>query len=161
MSAEVTYEVIRRQGEKEIERPMSALAWSGLAAGLSMALSLVAEGVLRSHLPDAPWRPLLTKLGYAVGFLVVILGSQQLYTENTLMPVVPVLARRSRRLFGRMLGLWGVVFIANLVGTAVMAWVMARTTLFEPSGREAFAAISREVMSPGAGSVLWRAVFAG
>jgi formate-nitrite transporter family protein len=153
--------VIRRQGQSELERPLSALAWSGLAAGLAMALSLMAEGVLRSHLPDASWRPLITKLGYPVGFLVVVLGSQQLYTENTLMPVVPVLANKEPGSFKKMLALWTVVFIANIVGAAIMAMILARTILFDEPVRAAFAAISREAMAPGAIGVLWRGVFAG
>ena len=161
LNADVTYEVIRRQGESELERPLSALAWSGLAAGLAMALSLIAEGVLRSHLPDTSWRPLITKLGYPVGFLAVILGSQQLYTENTLLPVVPVLATKESGSFKKMLALWAVVFVANIVGAAVMATILARTVLFDEPVRVAFASISREAMAPGAISILWRGVFAG
>src|SRR5690348_14228435 len=72
----VVHEAIREEGEDELQRPTSALAWSGLAAGLSMGFSLVAEGLLRAHLPEAPWRPLISKLGYSVGFLIVVMGRQ-------------------------------------------------------------------------------------
>src|ERR671938_829055 len=75
--AKVVHEAVRLEGEEELRRPSSALAWSGLAAGLSMGLSLVADGVLRARLPDLPWRPLVSRLGYTVGYLVVILGRQQ------------------------------------------------------------------------------------
>jgi formate/nitrite transporter FocA (FNT family) len=126
-----------------------------------MALSLITEGVLRSHLPDAPWRPLIVKFGYPVGFLVVILGSQQLYTENTLLPVVPVLAKKEPGAFKKMLALWAVVFVANMVGAAIMAIVLARTVLFDEPVRAAFAAIAREAMAPGMIAILWRGVFAG
>ena len=102
LNADVTYEVIRREGEGELRRSPSALAYSSLAAGLSMGFSFLAQGLLRSHLPDTEWAPLVSKLGYAVGFLIVILGSQQLFTENTLTAVVPTLAQRSGRLFARM-----------------------------------------------------------
>src|SRR3954453_10027895 len=54
--AVVVYEAIRSEGEEELARSTAALAWSGLAAGLSMGFSLVAEGLLRTYLPDAPWR---------------------------------------------------------------------------------------------------------
>src|SRR5687768_1011962 len=91
LDAPTTHEVIRRQGEKELERSSSALMWSALAAGLAMGLSVIAEAALCSHLPDAPWRALVAKLGYSVEFLAVVLGSQQLYTENTLMPIVPLM----------------------------------------------------------------------
>src|SRR5690349_5296756 len=80
-SAPIIHEVIRREGEDEMRRTSSALAWSGLAAGLSMGFSLIAEGLLRAYLPDAGWRPLVAKLGYSVGFLIVIIGRQQLFTE--------------------------------------------------------------------------------
>jgi formate/nitrite transporter FocA (FNT family) len=70
----VVHEVVRHRGEEELEHTMSAVAWSGLAAGLSMGMSLVAEGLFRGHLPDAHWRPLIVKLGYSVGFLMVIIG---------------------------------------------------------------------------------------
>ncbi len=89
--AAVVYETVREEGEFELQRTVSGLAWSGLAAGLSMGFSLVAEGLLRHHLPDAPWRPLVSKLGYSAGFLIVILGRQQLFTENTLTVILPLL----------------------------------------------------------------------
>src|SRR5215475_13621704 len=73
-NALVVYEVIRRQGEDELRRTSSGLAWSGLAAGLSMGFSLIAEGLLYTYLPDAEWKTLLTKFGYSVGFLIVIIG---------------------------------------------------------------------------------------
>src|SRR5688500_5909743 len=100
LDAKTTHEVIRLEGERELGRSTGALAWSGLAAGLAMGFSLVAQGVLHHGLPDAPWRPLVSSLGYSVGFLIVILGSQQLFTENTLRVIVPLMAHRDRRAFG-------------------------------------------------------------
>src|SRR6476661_2107176 len=74
LDAKSTYEVIRREGLHELERSTSALAWSGLAAGLSMGFSFLVQGLLQSHLPDTSWRPLIANLGYTVGFVIVILG---------------------------------------------------------------------------------------
>jgi formate/nitrite transporter FocA (FNT family) len=161
LTASITYEVIRREGEKELERSPQALAWSGLAAGLSMGFILVAEGLLRSHLPDAPWRPLVAKLGYSVGFLIVILGSQQLFTENTLTPIVPLLTRKTGEMLGRVLRLWGIVLVANLAGTILFAWVVARTTLFEPDVHAAFLGLASESLRGDFATTLLRAVFAG
>ena len=55
-SSKVVYHAISQEGEDELERPTSALAWSGVAAGLSMGFSFVGAGLLASFLPDAPWR---------------------------------------------------------------------------------------------------------
>jgi formate/nitrite transporter FocA (FNT family) len=161
LNASITYEVIRREGEKELERSPSALAWSGLAGGLSMGFILVAKGLLHSHLPDAAWQPLVTNLGYAVGFLIVILGSQQLYTENTLTPIVPLLTRKSGEMLGRVLRLWGIVLVTNLIGTIIFAWVVASTTLFEPDLHDAFLAVSSKALRGDFATTFVRALFAG
>jgi formate/nitrite transporter FocA (FNT family) len=161
LTADITYAVICREGEKELERSLGALAWSGFAGGLAMAFTPICEALLRSHLPDTEWRPLVTKLGYPVGFLIVILGSQQLYTENTLRPVVPVLSTRDPALFRKMLRLWGIVLLANLLGGFLVALVTARTTLLDPAVRDAMAAIAADGVAPGFAAIFLRAIFAG
>lgn len=159
--APTTYEIIRRAGEHELERKPAALFWSGLAAGLAMGFSMVAQGVLHAHLPDTEWRPLITKLGYPVGFLIVILGSQQLFTENTLTPIVPLFARRGWSLLRRVAMLWSVVFVANILGAAIFAWVAGRTGIFELDTRTAFAELGRKAMEGDALLKFGRAIIAG
>lgn len=159
--AATTHEVVRRDADKELERAGSALAWSGLAAGLAMGFSLVAEGALRSMLPDADWRPLITKLGYPVGFLIVILGSQQLFTENTLEPIVPLLATPSREKLKDVLRLWGIVLVTNVIGTILFALMMARTSVFSDKLKSAFLAIGLEAIEPTPGTIFLKAIFAG
>jgi len=158
---EVVYEAVREEGEGELRRSSSALAWDGLAAGLSMGFSLVAEGLLRSHLPDAGWRPLVAKLGYTFGFLIIVLGRHQLFTENTLTAVLPFLQRRDGGTLAQVLRLWAVVLLANLFGALLFSFVLARTELFEPHVREAFAEIGREAFAGGWGLTLLKGVFAG
>ena len=142
-------------------RPSSALFWSGLAAGLSMGFSMIAEGLLHAYLPDTYWRPLVAKFGYSVGFLIVILGRQQLFTENTLTPILPLLQRKVVATVGNVLRLWLVVLIANLLGALIVAWVAARTNAFDPHVREAFAAIGNKAMENGFATTLLRGIFAG
>lgn len=159
--APVVYEAIRREGEDELRRPVQALAWSGFAAGLSMGFSLVAQGLLRAGLPAAPWRPLVANLGYSVGFLIVILGRQQLFTENTLTVILPLLTRRSRGVLWRVARLWIVVLAANLAGALVFAWVVGNTEVFRTAPRQAFHEIGHEALNGGFGTVVLRGIFAG
>ena len=159
--AAVVYETIRREGEDELTRPMAALAWSGIAAGLSMGFSMVAEGLLRSHLPDAEWRPLVVKLGYSVGFLIVVLGRQQLFTENTLTAILPLLARKNLSTLMRVARLWAVVLATNLIGALVFAWVVGNTSVFGADVHRAFTDIGRDAISVGAGNAVLRGIFAG
>lgn len=161
VKAHVVHEAVRRDGDAEFERSVSALATSGLAAGLSMGFSFIGEGLLRRYLPDAPWRPLVAKLGYSLGFLIVIVGRQQLFTENTLTAVLPVLARRNWASFMRMLRLWVIVLTANLIGAHVVAWVLGNTSAFAPETQNALAQIARESAMVTVGQAILRGIFAG
>ena len=90
LRAAVVYEIIRVEGEGELARSFGALWWSALAAGLSIGFSVLAQGMLKAYLPNTPGAAIVENLGYSVGFLIVILGRQQLFTENTLTAVLPV-----------------------------------------------------------------------
>jgi formate/nitrite transporter FocA (FNT family) len=161
LDAKTTYEVIRQEGVRELDRSTGALFWSGLAAGLSMGFSFLAEGLLRSHLPDAEWRPLIAKLGYSVGFVAVIVGSQQLFTENTLTPIVPLLARRTMDCLRNVLRLWGAVLIANLLGALLFGIALGRLAIVEPDVQQALSDISREGMRHDFWTTMLHAVYAG
>jgi formate/nitrite transporter FocA (FNT family) len=160
-SGRVVYKAILSEGEGELERTSSALFWSGLAAGLSMGFSLIGEGLLRAYLPDAHWRPLIAKFGYTIGFLIVILGRQQLFTENTLTPILPLLRNRNSATLLNVLRLWAIVLLANLLGGIAVAFVVSRTNAFDWNVRDAFVAIGHEAMSNGFLTNLWRGIFAG
>jgi formate/nitrite transporter FocA (FNT family) len=157
----VVHEAVRREGEEELTRSNSALAWSGLAAGLSMGFSLIGEGLLRSRLPDVPWRPLLAKFGYSAGFVLVILGRQQLFTENTLTPMLPLFHRKDLATLKNVARLWLVVLLANMTGALAIAWTLARTNAFPANVLHAFVEIGAESLSMSFGTVLLRGVFAG
>jgi formate-nitrite transporter family protein len=161
ISAHVVYETIRREGEEELHRTPSALAWSALAAGLSMGFSFIAEGLLMSHLPEQPWRPLIVGAGYSVGFLIVILGRQQLFTENTLTVVLPLLLRKDLPTLLRMLRLWAIVLTANLIGTFLFALCIGKIVIFNPHIQQCLTQIGMAHLGAGFGIVLVRAIFAG
>src|SRR3954466_565409 len=160
-SAHVVYEAIRIEGRHELERKTSSLAWSGLAAGLSMGFSFVTMATLHHHLPDAPWRPLIATLGYSVGFLIVILGRQQLFTENTLTVILPLLTRKTLSDLVKVLHLWTVVLIANLIGGLIFGWVAARSSAFDPELHETLKQIASEALTHSFGTTLLRGIFAG
>ena len=114
-----------------------------------------------AHLPDQPWRPLVSSAGYCVGFLIVILGRQQLFTENTLTVVLPLLLRKDLPTLLRMLRLWGVVLSGNLVGTFLFALCLAKIALFDAHTQQCFTEIGASHIGAGFGTVLVRSIFAG
>ncbi|MBV9404743.1 MAG: formate/nitrite transporter family protein [Acidobacteriaceae bacterium] len=161
VSVDVVHEAIRHDGEEELRRPVSALAWSGLAAGLSMGFSFVGQALFRAHLPDEPWRPLIVNLGYPLGFLIVISGRQQLFTENTLTAIIPLLARRNFSTLLSVARLWAVVLAANLVGAHLFAWVVGNTPMFQPEVRDAMLALAKKAANVTFGAAVLRGIFAG
>jgi formate/nitrite transporter FocA (FNT family) len=160
-TAHVVYEAIRLEGRHEMERKVSSLAWSALAAGMSMGFSFLTQALLRHHLPDTAWAPLITNLGYAAGFLIVILGRQQLFTENTLTVILPLLLHKTRSDLLKVVRLWTVVFAANLVGAFAFAWIAARTGAFASEFHPALDAIATEGTAEPFGLNLLRGIFAG
>jgi len=142
----VIYEVVRRMGEEEMLRPASSLWWSGIAAGLSISFSVLAEAILLNGLPDTPWRPLVAGLGYSVGFLMVILARQQLFTESTITAVLPVLKELSPETLRQMVRLWGIVLAANLVGTLFAALFCSFTPVLTPELHAGMVEVSRKLL---------------
>jgi formate-nitrite transporter family protein len=160
-SAHVVYEAIRKEGRHELERSVSSLAWSGLAAGLSMGFSFVTQAQLEAQLPTAKWTPLVATLGYSVGFLFVILGRQQLFTENTLTVILPLLTRKQARDFFLVARLWAVVLAANLIGGLIFSLVLAKTAAFEPGVHQAFDALANKAGTFSFAVTVLRGIFAG
>jgi formate-nitrite transporter family protein len=160
-NAALIHETIRAEGESELERTWWALVLSGVAAGLSMGFSLITEGLIQSHLPDAPWRGLVSKLGYTIGFLIVVLGRQQLFTENTLTPILPLLYRRDLATLRQVARLWALVLLANVCATALIALTLAHTSIFAPEVTTAFGEIARHTVANPFGVTFVKAVFAG
>jgi formate/nitrite transporter FocA (FNT family) len=157
----VIYEVVRRLGDEEMERPTVSLWWSGMAAGLSMSFSLLAEAILESHLPDAPWRTLVSSLGYSVGFLMTVMARQQLFTESTITVVLPVLGHLTWHNLWRMGRLWAIVLAANLTGTLVAALFCYFTPAIPGGLLHGMLTISHELLGLGWLGMFFRAIASG
>jgi formate/nitrite transporter FocA (FNT family) len=157
----VIHEVLREEGEEELKRPTGALAWSGLAAGMSMGFSFLGLALMQSALPDRPWTRLVDSIGYTIGFLVVILGRQALFTESTLTAVLPVLVRRDAKTVRAALRFWAIVLSCNLVGTFVFAALISIPGTFPPQVQASLVAIGTEAVSGQFWPTAIKAILAG
>jgi formate/nitrite transporter FocA (FNT family) len=160
-SGTIVYASILAEAEEELERSSSALFWSGLAAGLSMGFSLLGVALLQAYLPEAPWQKLVSRLGYSLGFLVVILGRQQLFTENTLTPVLQLLRKKDGKTLLNVLRLWVVVLVANMIGAVVVAFALARMPSLAPGVKGAMMRVSEDCLGHPFGTLVLRGIFAG
>jgi formate/nitrite transporter FocA (FNT family) len=120
-TAKVVHAAVSKQGEDELDRPIKSLLWWGIAAGIAIMASVTAQAALAKGLPEAPWKESFTALGYSVGFLIVILGRMQLFTEHTTVAVLPLARDMTWANFRRTARLWAAVFIGNVIGAAAAA----------------------------------------
>ncbi|MBB5414302.1 formate/nitrite transporter family protein [Paraburkholderia atlantica] len=158
----VIHEIIREEGETALERKPLALLWSALAAGLSMGFSFLTEAVLQSKTSfDRDGTSLTGAAGYCVGFIIVVLGRQQLFTESTLTVLLPVLTRRSLRVAAIALRLWVIVLAANLAGTWIFAGILTIPTSFAQKLAPVLDQLSQAPYSSTFASTTMKAVLAG
>ncbi|WP_314141164.1 formate/nitrite transporter family protein [Buttiauxella noackiae] len=155
------HEHIRQDGEKELERDAMALLWSAIAAGLSMGASLLAKGVFHVNLDGVPGSFLLENLGYTFGFIIVIMARQQLFTENTVTAVLPVMHKPTGSNFLLLLRLWGMVLLGNMIGTGLAAYAFEYMPIFDEQTRDAFVKIGMDVMKNTPGEMFANAIISG
>lgn len=159
--AMATHEHIRQEGEKELERDVWALLWSAIAAGLSMSASLMAKGIFHAELGHFSGSMLIESIGYTFGFIIVIMAHQQLFTENTITPVLSVMQKPTANNLYLLLRLWAVVLLGNLIGTAIAAWAFGYMPVFDPSIKHAFHDIGMKVMENTPTQMFAKAVVSG
>lgn len=162
LSALTVYSIILREGEEELQRPKISLWWSGVAAGAGISTSVLVEGIIRANMgSDHPYLTLIESLGYTFGFVLVIMCRLQLFTENTITVVLPVLADPTRNRFYCLARLWGVVLAANFFGTFVTAAIGVHGNILSADTLAAILEISHHVAQLTPAEAFLRAIPSG
>lgn len=154
---EIFHRIIATARE-EFSRSDRLLFLSGLAAGLSMGLTFLARSTLMGAIPWDSSR-LLGNLLYPLGFLLIVLGRYQLFTENTLTPVTLVLTRLTK--LPVLLRIWGVVFLANILGAGLLAFLLANTGILDSESAVAALEFGKHAAELPWWDLFWKAVIAG
>ncbi len=158
-SAEEIFTHVAASARQELERPSLALGLSGFGAGLFMGLSGLGTAIAIALLGQSHSAVFLSRIFYPAGFIVVILGRSQLFTENTLYPVALVLAER-RQLWNT-IRLWAVVLPANVGGAFIFAVLVARTPALAPPFLDQLSQLGANAIAHPAMHVFWSGVIAG
>lgn len=161
LRAPVVFEIIQREGLEELSRPALSLFVSGIIAGLAIGFSVITEAIFHAYLPDTEWRHLVESLGYTVGFVIIIFAGLQLFTENTITPVLPLLLNPKRTVFSKVVRLWSVVLSANVVGTFLFAAMIYYAQPVPKEVYEASLSISRHMMEIEVDQMFIRGIFSG
>jgi formate/nitrite transporter FocA (FNT family) len=160
LSAVEIHDNVLGSAESELKRPAVSLFTSAVAAGLTIGFSFIAGAFVRHLTPDHLDR-IAAAAVYPLGFIFVVRARNELFTENTLEPVIPLLHERDARTFRRMMRLWGLLIAGNLLGTLILSMVMAWTPALPETLRGEMLRMAAEETSHSFGLTLYHAVFAG
>lgn len=152
-------EILQRvlaSADEEIATGKQELFFSGFAAGFAIVLTFIGHAVGKMYFPDNGF---LSAILYPLGFVYIILGRYQLYTENTLPPVMLVLARMAS--LPLLFRVWTVVVIGNILGAGLGAFILANTQVLSPQAMHAGAAFTRDGLELAWWDVFFKALFAG
>jgi formate-nitrite transporter family protein len=141
-SAQEIFEQVVKSAREELSRPVLALLFSGFAGGIGMGLTGLSVALVLAYLGSSPVAQLIAFCFYPIGFIVVIIGRAQLFTENTLFPIVLVLDERKHVLVT--LRLWGTVFVSNVAGATFFGWLLMKTGALAPNFSDALAGLGTE-----------------
>jgi formate/nitrite transporter FocA (FNT family) len=163
-SAQDIYEQVANNARQELGRSSVSLAISGLAGGVCMGLSGLGSAIAIALLTTPGTAPtnttlFIAKMFYPLGFIVVILGRSQLFTENTLYPVALVLAEKKH--FWNTMRLWGIVLPANVLGALVFAAIAGLTGALHPEMVQALSQLGLDAIHHPAGTIFWSGVMGG
>jgi formate/nitrite transporter FocA (FNT family) len=163
-SAQDIYEQVANNARQELGRSSVSLAISGLAGGIFMGLSALGNAIAIALLTPAGATPtktvlFLARMFYPLGFIVVILGRSQLFTENTLYPVALVLAEKKH--LWKTLRLWATVLPANVLGALAFAAIVSLTHALHPEVVQALSNLGLEAIHNPPATVFWSGVMGG
>ena len=158
-SASQILDQVTKNGREELARSTHALAFSGVAGGLTMGLTGLSVAIARAALGDSPNAELISHLLYPLGFIAVIIGRAQLFTENTLYPVILVLDEHKHLL--NMLRLWAVVFAANVVGAACFALLAVKAPSLRPGYVAELTKLGSSALGVSTSHIFWSGVIGG
>jgi formate/nitrite transporter FocA (FNT family) len=159
LTAPEIFQGVLDNAREELRRSLRKLAFSGVAGGITMGLTSLGVSSLRALLGPGSWQEFVSYLMYPVGFIAVIIGRAQLFTENTLYPVILVVDERRHGI--RTLRLWAVVFASNVAGAFLFALLAARSSALGPDILSKLVRIGAEAASGTGSHFFWSGVIGG
>ena len=159
-SAEEIYTQVAKNARAELRRTSLALGLSGLGGGIFMGLSALGTALALALLPPSPTLNVISRMFYPLGFIVVIIGRSQLFTENTLYPVALVLAEGGKE-FWNTIRLWAVVLPSNVLGAFAFACLISLTPALAPNIVQAVAQLGLDALAHPPSTIFWSGVMGG
>jgi formate/nitrite transporter FocA (FNT family) len=161
LSAHEIFDQVAKNARDELSRSTCALFISGLAGGVTMGLTGLSVAIVVCYLGYSPRAELLSLLAYPIGFIAVIIGRKQLFTENTLYPVALILAERKSQHVLNSFRLWTAVFVGNVLGVIGFGLLASRTDALRPEYKAALVQLGIHAVQPTHGHIFWSGIVGG
>jgi len=159
LTAHEIFESAAQHAREELDRPWSALGFSGTAGGLTMGLTGLSTCLVSWILGPGIVTQIVAATVYPIGFLAVVIGRAQLFTESTMYPVVLVLS--DRKYLTKTLKLWAVVYAGNWIGSMLFAMLAVKTSALPTGARDVLIQLGAEAVNHPFQNVFWSGVVAG
>jgi formate/nitrite transporter FocA (FNT family) len=153
-------EVAIEEGVEQLERGPLSLFLSAVGAGLILGFTAMSVAVVSAATvgADDTMARIAVALVYPLGFVVCLMSGTELFTEHTATAVYPVLDRRSG--FLRLLRLWLLVGLGNLLGTLISAGLLSVAEEIV-SAREGYVSVARHLVEASPTPLVASAILAG
>ncbi len=150
------------EGTRRLSRGAVGLLSTGLVGGVDVMLGVMALAVVSGALAVAAPEQIAHVAGslvFGIGFVLLVVGRSELFTENFLVPISAVLRRR--RGPASVLRLWALTMVGNLVGIFLLAFILTRAGLVPPEALEAAGSLADTFAERSFTSALLSAIVAG
>jgi formate/nitrite transporter FocA (FNT family) len=151
-SAHEIYQQVAKNAKEELKRSTASLAISGFTGGIFMGLSALGVGLALARLGGSGHAFIISRMFYPLGFIVVILGRSQLFTENVL---------TEPRQIWNTLRLWATVLPSNMLGALTFASLAGLTHSMPADVVQAIASLGLAAVHEPTSTIFWSGVVAG
>jgi formate-nitrite transporter family protein len=159
---EEIYRRTREEGRRRLNRPFLELAATALVGGFDIAFGVAVLGLVWAGLEARAGSEAAHVAGavaFGVGFVFVVVGRSELFTENFLVPVAGV--ERSRRSWLKLAELWLTALAVNLIGGALLALILTSGGVLGHGAAAPLRRLAEEIVAAGTLQSFLSAIVAG
>lgn len=151
------------EGNRRLDQTLLELVATAFIAGFTIIFGIIALGIV-----DALARPLLGELAkvlaalaFGVGVVFLVVGRAELFSENFFDPIAAAFRPGRQRIGFKVARLWSVTLLLNLIGGAVLVFVLSVEGALPSGATESLNRIAEEISHRAWPATLMRAIIGG
>lgn len=158
------YDRAKSEGERRLSMPPLEQVSTGFIAGVTIVFGIIAlamvEHLIEPALGAGPAK-LAGALAFGMGLVFLIIGRSELFSENFFDPVAVAIDRNQKSTWFRLLRLWAIILVLNILGGAVMAGVFIVEGALPAAAHEVLVKVAEEITAKSGLATFMRAIAAG